>query len=375
MIATPRRALTQEVVLLYTTAAEIRPTYRRGILDCLSYPEGHLLRYSYRFGQVHPDLRKQDGLPRGANAVIIFVDEATKGTYTYYPLRRVRILQGLPIKGALTDRERFEIFLELREFVAYAHLNDPTQWNERIAALDQVRNIRDDKPEFFLIRASDFFTAALVSPLTAWENIVTNISRSHDLANCVFLKLERPKEFDTQKPLQLEGSARIPQYAIRGGEVYSLDLAVYDAKRTEARLLLKSSSDDIVQVNQPFQSIVSGLAQKSAIVACRRTIERRLVALSVEVIEESPGASTKSIVTSPNPVLLLRVVVPKWTLALFVILVLFGTFLVSWDSEVVREISDTAAFRFWGIAAKSIGASALAIAAWIAFRKLPSQGA
>jgi hypothetical protein len=370
--------LSPELVLFYTTALESRPTYRRGILDCLSYPNGHVLQYSYRVSQIHPALRGESAPPRGSHGVIIFVDEASPKLYKYYPLRRVRVLSGLPANqgNTLKVRERVSIVLELHEFVGYADTHNPTQWDERVTSFDALRNIRGapPSPEFFVTRAADIFTKASASDLSSWEDIVTNLAGSHDLASAIFINVEHPQEFDTRCPLALDKTSDTPRYDVLPGEVYRLNMAVYDGKQRETRLKLTSSSDDLIQVNQPFQSVVSGLAQKSALIACKRSIEKRLVALSIEVVDDSPQAQ-KGIVNSPNPTLLVRVAVPRWTLVKFFLLVASGAFFVSWDPDLVKETFCTPHFKLLGLSVKGAGAILLAIAAWIGFRKLPSASA
>jgi hypothetical protein len=363
-----------KLVLFYTTALQTRPTYRRGILDCLSYPNGHVLQYSYRIGQIDPLLRGTTSLHEGSHGAIVFVDEASPREYVYYALRRVRVLRGLPadVEKRLADRERAAIVLELHDFVEYASTKNPRQWHDRISAFDGARNIRDGKPEYFVIETQDIFTKASVTQLSAWEDVATNLAQSHDLANATFLNIEHPQNFESQVPLTLESSRNAPQYRVRPGQAYRLNIAIYDNKGRETRLKLASSSDDLVQVNQPFQSVVSGLSQKSALISCKRSIENRSVFLSVQVEEDSTQQASNSTVTAPNPTLLLRVEVPWRTLITFFLLVAVGAFFVSWDPDLIKELSCTPHIKTWGLIAKGVGAIALAFAAWIGFRKLPA---
>jgi hypothetical protein len=378
-MAVSESPLSPELVLFYTTALKSRPSYRRGILDCLSYPNGHVLQYSYRVSQIHPALRGESDLPRGSHGVIIYVDEisvddATPKQYKYYPLRRVRLLRGLPANqgNTLIGRERVPIVLELHEFVGYADTHDPTQWDERVTPFDTLRNIRGTppRPEFFVTRAADIFTKASVSDLSAWEDVVTNLAKSNNLASAPFINLEHPQDFDTRYPLALDKTSDTPRYDVLPGEVYRLNMAVYDGHGRETKLKLTSSSDDLIQVNQPFQSVVSGLAQKSALIACKRSIEKRLVALSIEVVDDSPLAPKG--INSPNPTLLVRVAVPRWTVVKFFLLVASGAFFVSWDPDLIKETFCISDFKLVGLIVKGAGAILLAVAAWIGFRKLPS---
>jgi len=375
-MAVSESPLSPELVLFYTTALESRPTYRRGILDCLSYPNGHVLQYSYRMSQIQCELRGESVLPRGSGGVIIYVDEARPHQYKYYPLRRVRVLSGLPAdrQNTLTGRERVSILLELHEFVGYADTHNPTQWDERITPFDVLRKFSGTSPKFFVTRAADIFTKASVSELSAWEDVVTNLAGSHDLASAIFINLEHPQDFDTRRPLVLDKASDTPRYDVLPGEVYRLNMAVYDGKGRETKLKLTSSSDDLIQVNQPFQSVVSGLTQKSALIACKRSIEKRLVALSIEVVDDSQQAQ-KGMVNSPNPTLLMRVAVPRWTVVKFFVLVASGAFFVSWDPDLIKEIFGIPHFKLVGLIVKGAGAIFLALAAWIGFRKLPSASA
>ena len=365
-------SLTPHLVLFYTTATPTRPTYRRGILDCLCYPNGHVLQYSYRVRQIDPNLLSE--LPRGSHGAIIFVDEASKGQFVYYPLRRVRILDGLPADQAvrLGPRERVSLFLELADFIGYAPAHNPMQWNDRITPFDDIRRIQDGKPDYFIIKAIDIFTRASVAHLSAWEDVVSNVAKSHDLADAVFLNLENPQGFESGISLALKQGSHVPHYSVSPGEVYRLNMAVYEAKGRETRLKLTSSSDDLVQVNQPFQSVVSGLSQKSARISCRRTTESKFIALGIEVMEDSSATDSKNVVNSPNPTLLIKIGFSTSTLLCFLFLVALGAFFVSWDPDFVKEISSTEKFKLWGLAAKAAGAALLALAAWIGFRKLPS---
>ena len=44
------------MLFIYTGADEKSPTYRRGILDALSYPAGHVMEFSYRVKYIEKSL-------------------------------------------------------------------------------------------------------------------------------------------------------------------------------------------------------------------------------------------------------------------------------------------------------------------------------
>jgi hypothetical protein len=366
-------SLQPQVVLLFTAAAKDKPMYRRGVLDALAYPSGHIIDYSYRAQQVQESLRTIEQVPHHGAAVIVLVDEAADHTVTYFPLRRVKILAGLPFprNQEIIARERRRFSLELGDFVAYAHTQNPRQWNIPVSEFDAIREIKGNKPTFFVIQARDIFRAAKLPPLaTAWEDVVVNVAQSNTFSQASFVRVDHLKDSKTNDMLP-NGNLDNRAYLLRPGSLSRLNITVYDRSASETKVEIKSSSEDLFSVNQPFQSVVSGLAEKTAFIACKRTVEDRTAILSIEVVAD---ANASNVVNSPNPVLLIKTALARGTVLWFVFLALFGAFFVSWDPELVRQLWCTPQYKFWGLAAKGFGAALLTRAAWLAFRKLPSGG-
>src|SRR5271163_686834 len=174
-----------DVALFFTSAEDNKPTYRRGILDALCYPVGHVLQYSYRLHNIHPDLRPQEGKARTTptSGVIIFVDveyppsdKAPSGSsfsrVTYFPLRRVNIIRFPSLKPGqhLAERERASYFLELADFIEYKTSEQENQWHKKIAAFDSTRSFSGKNPQYFVIPGSDIL-ASSTNTQTAWEDV------------------------------------------------------------------------------------------------------------------------------------------------------------------------------------------------------------
>lgn len=66
---------------------------------------------------------------------------------------------------------------------------------------------------------------------------------------------------------------------------------------------------------------MSGVTEKSTILACSRMIEDKIAALVISVEDD-----LDEIVNAPNPVIFCKVAVPRRTLITFVILVFVGLF-------------------------------------------------
>jgi len=341
-----------DLTLFYTSAEDNRPTYRRGILDALCYPEGHILQYSYRLHNVHPDLRPPEAGAVGAptSGVIVFVDvdygasaKTTTGPtfarVTYFPLRRVSIARFPSLKAGqqLAERERVSYFLRLGEFVEYAASEKESQWHAKIAAFDSARAFRGEVPQYFVVPGRDVLSSSS-NALTAWEDVVTTLSKSARLSQATFVRIGSLQEIGKNEVLP-QSFAEERVYELRPGRVYRLNFSLFESgtqprSRPETVARIRSSSSGVLQVDQPYQSAVSGISERSALIACKRTTEETVSVLSIEA-----GDAAEVIVNAPNPNLLVRLSLPGYILKMFVILIFFGGFLVSLDGKVVSEMS------------------------------------
>lgn len=354
------------MLLFYTGAEEKNPTYRRGILDSLSYPSGHMLNFSYRRQYIHPDLL-QRGLSSEA-ALIVYVDLDTHRAATYMPIRVARIVQHASFKGA-ADRERLGFTFCLGDFVSYPGRGQDSHkhWHAELAPFDAGRVV-EDRLEYFVIQAN--FSPTTSSAAPAWEEVVGAVGRSNQLRSAIFVKLAlRNLESAGAPPLKKVGEQQV--YQMRPGTVYALDLSVYrnlpadGGPAAEAKITLSRSSE-LLEVGQPFQSVVSGLAEQTALLSCKRTIEKNLVALGVTT--EEPVAN---IVNTPHPFFLLRISLPWEDFALILVFAFLGSFLVSLDKDSMAPLFAERA-AFFAVVAKWFGAGFLALAAFLGLRKLPA---
>ena len=136
--------------------------------------------------------------------------------------------------------------------------------------------------------------------------------------------------------------------------------------RDETQLSV-SCSNELVELDQPSQSIVSGLAEKSALVSCKRTVEDTIAVLTIKLKEP-----TRGVVNTPRPILHLHISLPGAILWTFVLLVFAGGLFVSADSNLIKEISATSYPVALALACKIVGSACLARAAHLALRQLPS---
>jgi len=357
-------------MLLFYTGAELdKPTYRRGILDTLSYPSGHALEYSYRRQNIDPRLVDTD--LKGRRAAIVFVDVDDQNHATYMPVRLAQVVKHSPLAGA-APRERIGFTLSLGGFVTYPDdaPNPQNTWHDDLLPLDVSRKVNGHF-RYFVIDSN--FAPGGAATAKAWEDAVAAVARSSKLRGAIFVKLDL-KNLDNPNPPKLRSVGERQVYQLRPGKVYGLDLCVYqnppaggDAAR-EAKIALTRSSE-LLEVGQAFQSAVSGLAQQTALVSCKRSIEKNLVALGVTIDE--PVAN---VVNTPHPFFLLRISLPWVVPTLIVVSAFLGSFFVALDADTIKEILPKLANQsgFISVVAKWLGGAFLAFTAYLGFRKLPS---
>jgi hypothetical protein len=302
--------------------------------------------------------------------VIIYVDLDPNKVATYMPIRLVRVIRHSPFRGA-AERERLAITFRLGDFVSYPERGQDYHryWHTRLEPFDTDRMV-DGRLEYFVIPAG--FEPATSKRATAWEDLVAAVGRSNQLRNAIFVKVGlRNLESAGAPPLKTVGEQQV--YQMRPGTVYALDLSVYKnlpaggGPAAEARITLSRSSE-LLEVGQPFQSVVSGLAEQTALISCKRTVEKNLVALGVAV--EEPVAN---VVNTPHPFFLLRISLPWQDFALILVFVFLGSFLVALDKDSVHEVGLLASrASFFAVVAKWLGAGCLAFAGFLGLRKLPS---
>jgi hypothetical protein len=364
-----------EIVYIFTTGANSKPTYRRGILDLLTYPTGHVQQFSYRRSDIRPSVNQLLSSPTEKKAVVVFVDMDPQALATYVPLRWVNILEILP--PLVSDRgydpeERVKFFLEIGNYVEYQRSEGFRQWHQHLSSLDANREVKAGRATYFVVSGPNIFSAPQASGLLSWENLVTSVSHSSRFRDAIFLRLNHLRTYgEEQAEIPLCSYSHGPRsYLLRPGQAYQLDFDVFaNPKATRSQkdsgVVTLTCSSELVEVTKPFQSVVSGLVQQSVILSCKRTIEETGAALSVEI-----GEPVEGVVNTPSPVLFLQMSISRSTLWTFVVLVFLGGLLVSLDKETMATISCSPALFIW--LAKLLGSVCLARAAFLAFRKLPS---
>lgn len=371
------------LILLYT--ALTKPSYLRGLLDALSYPDDHIVRYSYRRKNIHRSLLSVISKLDGRKGLIVFVDTGTEKNVAYYPSRYVEIQKTLDVtwsEKSADDRERLYLPLRLGGFVRYNpdSQSGTSQWHDAVKGFDRIREIEvtppgsADRPKYFVIEGKDVFAQSSESSGLAWEDLVSNLAESEKLKKGVFLRLNHLREHALNKVVEMKKGDRLI-YSILPAKEYRLDFSVFEKHSPDETHVNVRTTNDILVVDRPFQSVVSGLVERSVLIACKRTIESALVTVNVSV--SASEDATKVAQQSPNPIIFLQVSPSKLVLFGFAVSALFGSFLVSADAETVQQLWQAFRLPYYASSlwlVRSAGAILFAYAAWIGFRKLPPGG-
>jgi hypothetical protein len=372
----------REFLFLFT-APRNNPSYRRGVLDAICYPAEYLIPYSYRRTHFHPQISTVPKALTGKHVIIVFVDSDRNGEVTYLPLRKATIHSVSSEQGVdacPSPKERIKLSLQLGNYIEYKDSLDQRQWHETIRTFDVLREIANGRPKYFVIVGEDRFAECRHSPSVGWEDLVNAISKSNEFPDATFMRLSHIKEYGgrsaSDAPREYRGDRLF--YLFRPAKIYRLDLSLFERAGSSrgpgdaATLEVRASARDSLEIDQPHQSVVSGLAERSVLITCKRSIEDAITTITIR--SERKGSS-EILVNSPSPTIFVKIGVSRLILIGFVLLVFLGGFAVSIDTSLVKE-SWIPQISNWPITftffAKTAGAAMLATAAFLAFRKLPS---
>jgi len=113
-------------------------------------------------------------------------------------------LAALDIKRySRPKRRKFSLKLEISSLMPIPTIQPvaPAHLRVRSSARNQA-----NKPSFFIIQARDIFSSIRVPLATAWEDLVVNVSKSNSLAQANFVRIDCPKDIDSNTDLPLKPS-------------------------------------------------------------------------------------------------------------------------------------------------------------------------
>jgi hypothetical protein len=387
-LRTTNPAKQDDLVYLFSSVPPNRPQYKLGVLNALSYPTGHLLELSYRKTYFASSLLENRAYVRGRPGVFVFLDyKPLPEDFEFIPIRHVKVLDISPKEPAQAyqDSTRFYVRVELGELISFED-----KWNVKIKEIPgrpcapKGRGSAGSDYYYVLEGRNPFQSPSAYSQRDIWDHLTEKVAAAKSLKDCVFLSVGPVRPFAKDMPCELrELGTEQKAYRLRPSTIYRMDLRVFDpGERSELpQEIHVRTNSDLFAVSEPYATTVGGPVDRSVLIACKRTIEATLATLLVDVQPLGVGKTDlkppgpylpPDNVNAARPLYLLAIAPPWWVLWAFVACVFIGLFLTSTSAEFYQDFFCRPAV--WALASKVIGAVFLAVAAYLAFRKLPSGG-
>jgi hypothetical protein len=360
-----------KIIYLFSSAPPDRPTYKRGVLNALCYPIEQQVELSYKKSYFGPLLFENRRNLKGRRGVFVFVDYKGDGDdHIFTPIRCVKILGVDPKELAkkYLETTRTYVRVELGKLLMY----DPA-WNEAIRSVPgRPRPYAQAGSPTYVIEGPDLFgTPGDISQRDIWDGLTEELSKAKSLRGCLFLATFHPRPFRGREPCTLKPYGREQKaYRLRPKNIYRLDLRVYYPQNASIpakdREINVRSSSELLSVSQAFATAHGGPEDHSVLIECKRTIESTLATLVVDLANSLPDV----VAARPQYLLWVR---PRLSIVWsFVIFVFLGFTLTSTSKEFYEAWFFCP--EIWALGSKVVGAAFLALAAFLAFRKLPSGG-
>src|SRR5271157_3424303 len=259
----------EELVFLFSSVPPDRPNYKRGVLNALCYPDGHILEVSYKSSYLDPRLANNlEGLVN-KRAVFVFIDY--KGTdHNFVPVRYATILSCGPRESSkeILGRTRIYIRIELNQLIPQ---ND--QWDAFIKKIPNRPKVWHEgtKDYYFVLQhAGPAHVSSELSQADIWNDLVERVSAADVLNDCTFLATGHLQSF-TSKPCELGALTKDQRaYRLRPHSIYKMDLRIFDRRNkpdTNQEIYVRSSSE-LITVSQPFATAIGGPVEHTVLLVC-----------------------------------------------------------------------------------------------------------
>jgi len=376
-----------ELIVIATSTPLDSPGYRRDFLNCLCYPAGIPVLFSYRKRWIEQALlEKPLEELKGAKALIMFCDipEQAGQDFGFLPLRFVRFegFEPLEFRDSPDGNINIAVRFVLDRFVfpasnmeqqraAWQNWVLTTQGNKypRPKAHPEVDNAR------FVFMGRDFQEVTAQAGDTSWVTLSEQLAKAKTLEHCSFYRvqsIEAPSK-NTYTPVTIEEYMRHEARVFKSGKTYRINMQFYRSpgKAVPSKILTPRVSTDSIKLSQPLTENIGSFSNASIIANCSRVYSSEIVTLVIEDTDDKEALAARA-----EFVILLKPA--KWILPVVVIMLAVGTFASSITSESIKEISASSSWigsYSAGIAflLKAIGSFLVGLGAYLGFRKTPSD--
>ena len=382
------------VLYIVTSAPNNRPWYRRDFLNCLCYPEGHRIRFTYDERWIANGVLK---LPPETPAIVIFREDGSgeSAEPSFYPVRRAKLIEfikGGPARASNSEGKVYwGIRFELGPFFGVSALSvTPSfkKWNEIIRnALLEVKtpSSKSNKaPDTaFLFVGPDLEEDANVANEIKWLTLIDEISRAPSLEKCTFFRISSFVEIKSSTvsgrlspaPIPITDWSKSVAYSLRSGRLYQLELEYYlgPDKSNLAKPFSVRASTDTLKISDPVRYYLGPQANSIFLVKSTRLYDGETASLIVDY----PSANDAY---SPLPEFWVHVKPNRWILPSVALLLAGGSFATLISGATIRLyfgstglLGENASIIAGSI--RLVGAVLVGVGAYFGFRILTSKGA
>jgi hypothetical protein len=390
----------EEIIVIATSAPEKRPSYRRDLLDCLCYPNGTSVRFSYRKRWIEEGLlnrwiaQYRSSSPHPARplpAIIVFCDipASPDQGFSFLPVRYAHFEGFEPPE--ILERAGLDIQIAVRfklgRFIYFPPAEIEKQrikWQEWMLSQDGKHPVpvAEDKIETtktnLVFTARRFQEAHEASEETSWVRLSEQLSRARTLQGCSIFRLVGIYEVSSrpaQKHVRLQEHYGHTSYVFKAGQSYTIKLQFYldSGKARIPRTLMTHVSTKAIFLSKPLIKNIGLSTELEIIVNTSKVYAEEIATLVIEdaIDKDMPHMARAEFIVVLRP--------ERW-LPLVIVLIALGTFFTSVSPQMVQDAANL--FHSGTMAAdiaslityiiKGIGSVVVAVGAYLGFRKLPS---
>lgn len=388
---------TDEIIVIATSVPDLRPAYKRDLLNCLCYPTGTSVRFSYRKRWIEPQLleywlkEQKPNTHRSLHdipALIVFCDipEEAEQHYSFLPLRYAYFesFEPLDILERAHPDALIAVRFKLGRYVNFAPTN-PTALRNAWQAwmLNQEgkypfpdnHSLHDPEKTMFVFAATNFDNGSEEKEGSSWGRISEQISQARTMKDCSLFRIIGVYKASSrlEKPAKIKTQYGHACYMLEASKSYVIRLQFYlDAGKAHLpRTLRTHASTNSLLLSEPLIKNIGLSTEAEIIVNASKVLATEMATLVIEDTDNNAPMARAELVVLLKP--------ERW-LPLVVLLIAIGTFLTGVSADMLTDFislfhpqksllaSDAAAFAY-GL--KALGSALVALGAYLGFRKVP----
>ncbi len=386
-----------EIIVIATSVPENRPAYKRDLLNCLCYPMGTSVRFTYRKRWIEPQLlehwieEQRSNTSRSLRdipALIVFCDipAQPEQDYSFLPLRYAYFESFEPLN--ILERADPDIHIAVRfklgRFVNFAPTNPEvlrTTWQRWMLSQEGKYPFpythSRHKPEktMLVFTATNFDGGQEEQEDISWVRLSEQISQARTLQDSSLFRIMGVYNVSSrsEKPAKIRTQYGHSCYVLEASKSYIIRLQFYldEGKAHLPRTLRTHASTDSLSMSEPLIKNIGLSTEAEIIVNASKVLATEMATLVIEDTNSNTHMARAELVVLLKP--------ERW-LPLVVLLIAIGTFLTGVSADMITDIisflhpqksllaSDAAAFAY---SLKALGSALVALGAYLGFRKVP----